>query len=155
YFAELNGLNTEAILREALQIHSAIEIVDDTGRGFPLFEYLFALPLLLTKHFQEALYYTDHAIRYYSVGYQNMDKEYFKTLELVHAIALMKCGSRKEAETVYNNLRPSQFYFLNRKFNTILYLILGNFFNKRSKKTEEQLEELINDTGFVRLKSIR
>ena len=155
YFAELNGLNTDAILREGLQIHSSTEIIDDTGRNFPFFEYLFALPLLLTKHYQEALYYTDHAIKNYSVSYQNLDKEYFKTLELIHALALIKCGNRKDAELVYNNLRPSQFYFLNRKFNTILYLMLGNFFNKRNKKTEEQLEELIQDTGFIRLKSLR
>jgi hypothetical protein len=154
YFADMQGLNTDKILFEAYNLHTGIAPAKDNYCLFPCFEYMFSSALMLTMHYHEALHYTEYALKNYTERHHYMDKGFYKSLELIRAIAFCKCGQKKEAEDLYNRLRPSQFYFLTKKVNTILYLLLGNWLGKRNPKWEEQMEDLAKETGFTRLKKL-
>jgi hypothetical protein len=153
FFAEMTGLNTERILIEAQHVHATLSPDNDNYKLFPCFEYVFSAALMLTGHYQEALYYTNFARRNYPGKHAYMDQGYYKTMQITRAIALVKTGEKEESEKIFEQLRPSQFYFMTKKLNTILYLLLRKYLNKPTTKVNEQIDRLIEETGFVRLKS--
>jgi hypothetical protein len=150
-FADMNGLDPERILIEAHHAHSGIKPGADQYRLFPVFEFVFSLALVLTRHYGEALYYADYALENYPDTHGYLEQGFLKRLHLVKALALAHSGQKEKAEKIYQQMRPSQFYFLTKKTNTILYLLLARHLNKSNSKLDEQFYELLQQTGFVKL----
>jgi hypothetical protein len=150
FFADENGLDPERILMDAHNAHASLKPTEDIYRNFPCFEYVFAIALTITKHFQEALYYIDYAQKHYPGKHASIDPGFYKTMQLTKALCLFMTGERKGAEKFYAQIRPAQFYFLTRKINTILYVILEVYLRKNTTTAEEQLAELVRQTGFTR-----
>jgi hypothetical protein len=155
YHAHMEGLPATAILAEALVQHNRIIPSDGYYHNFPTFEYIFSLALTLTQHFSEALYYLEQGEAKYKTKHNYVDDGLYETMRLLKAIALAKTGQKAKAKEVFEALKPSKFYFLTKKTNTIFYLLLSGYLAKLNPKSEEQLQKLVKETGFVKMLELR
>lgn len=110
--------------------------------------------LILLGEYEEALYYINIADSIYKKDAVNMpayiDTNLFNAMDLYGSIALANSGEINKAVKIYNKIKPEDFYFLSKKYHLILYLMQGRSL-RRIKSCTEQLEHLINDTGFKKL----
>jgi len=155
FYADLHGLNPERILIDAQQAHSNLHPFKDNYGMFPCFEYVFTIALVLTGHYQEALYYMDYAEKNYSGKHSYIDQGYYKTMQLIQGIALARLQEKEQAESIYRQIRPSQFYFLTKKTNTILYILLAGLIKKKNATMDHQLATLVQETGFKKLEQFK
>ena len=155
FHAHMEGLPTTGILAEALEQHHRIIPSDGYYHNFPTFEYIFSLALTLTQHFTEALYYLEQAETKYKSKHSYIDEGLYETMRLLKAIALARTGQKSAARDLFEKLKPSNFYFLTRKTNSIYYLLLTGYLNKMSPKLEEELGRLVQETGFVKMLELR
>lgn len=145
-YANVEGLNTDKIFEDACRVD--LRYGTDNYVEFPWAEYLFGVTLLLTGKNEELLYF------YSIVDINNrrqseiIDDGYFEVNLVLNAIALARTGEIEQARKIYEQVRPSRFYFLTRKLDTILYIILAYLLNKENDKMEIQLNRLIEDTCF-------
>ena len=150
YYAHSHGLNTEKLLIEA---HKSFYSLRQSDEGYSLyrsFEYVFVQALVLTGHHEEALFYIQNVKKSVSKRRFETDIPFYETLVLLETMALFKSGSHKQAERIFNDIKPSSFYFLSKKYKTILYLWITNFCKRAVGKTNDQLKALIEETGFIR-----
>jgi hypothetical protein len=155
YHAHMENQPTADILAEALVQHNRIVPSDGYFHNFPAFEYIFSLALTLTQHFSEALYYLEQAETKYKSKHNYVDDGLYETMRVLKAIALARTGQKQKAREQYEALKPSKFYFLTKKTNTIFYLLLAGYLNKLNARSEEQLEKLVKETGFVKMLELR
>ena len=155
FHAHMEGLPTAGILAEALEQHHRIIPSDGYYHNFPTFEYIFSLALTLTQHFTESLYYLEQAETKYKSKHSYIDEGLYETMRLLKAIALARTGQKTAARDLFDKLKPSNFYFLTRKTNSIYYLLLTGYLNKMSPKLEEELDRLVQETGFVKMLELK
>ena len=151
YHAHIEGQPATGILAEALVQHNRIIPSDGYYHNFPTFEYIFSLALTLTQHYADALYYLEQAEAKYKFKHSYVEDGLYETMWLLKAMALARTGQKAQAKEVYEALKPSKFYFLTKKTNTIFYLLLSGYLNKLNPRSEEQLENLVKETGFVKM----
>ncbi|MEO5893969.1 MAG: hypothetical protein ABIQ31_27170 [Ferruginibacter sp.] len=154
FFTEIFGLPKEKILTRILQSHNAIRQKNDDFRLFPHFEYVIAPALLLSGHPEEALYYIDYAFNNYPDKDTRMEQGFYQTMYLIKALVCCMTDRNKEAEKLYLQLFPARFYFLSKKINTILYIFLSQHLYKKDPGSDLQMNDLIKETGFIRLHKI-
>lgn len=150
---EMHNKDVSKIISRLYECHEKIIARKDNFKSFPFFEYAMSFMLILTGHPNESLYYSEYALKNYK-EMQESDKSLCRSIELFKAFSLLKQGNKKESEKIFNKLRPSGFYFLSRKTVTIIYLVLSKYLNKNTPKTDIQLNELISETGYIRLKEL-
>ena len=153
-YAEAQGRNKEEILIAARNYYLYAKESFDYYKSFPSFELILAEALVLVKEYEEALFYIEFARKkkaHTVLGH--IDLHFFSAIEIYRTFALMKMGNLKKAETVFLKLKPGEFYFLSKQFHLIIYLAVSKSF-KRSKSVEVQLNHLIEETGFEKLKDL-
>jgi hypothetical protein len=150
YFADVNKINTERTLIDAQHAYAILK--SSNALVLPHFEFPLSMALMLTQHFEEALFYVTHASKPRPGA--SRESGVYTSLQLVHGISLARIGAVDEARKIFDSIQPSRFYFIRRKTHTILYLLLDAYINKLSPKVEEQLQILIEDTGFTKLESL-
>jgi hypothetical protein len=151
FYAEAKKLNTLEVIWEANAFYLNLKSSDQYSRTFPCFEIVFAEALILTGYYAEALVYTSVGSRRSLDGAPPyVDKELFKNFKLYHAIVLFNLGNEKKASDLFDQILPSEFYFITKQFNTILYLLLGQKLRK-IRIGNEQIEFLLEQTGFARI----
>ncbi|MEO7310405.1 MAG: hypothetical protein ABIX01_08415 [Chitinophagaceae bacterium] len=110
--------------------------------------------LLMTRHDAEALYYLRETKKY-GVGALIEDPllNYTQSFNLIEAFALYNLGENKKAEKKFNEIKSSEFPFLNKRLCCILYILLLKKIKAREKdlRYEDQLQALVKETGFKRL----
>ena len=153
-YRDIKGIETENLLISARHTHASLKPDIDRFFGFPSFEYVIAPGLLLTGHFDEALYYINYALKQYPDKQSFIQEGFYQGLEQLKALTLVKNGKKAEAEKIYQQIKPSAFYFLTKKTLTIMYLILTQLLNKNHEKSDQQLMELIEQTEFKKLLDI-
>lgn len=140
----------ERILTEAYHFHSGLRPSRDGYRLFPCFEFNFGTALVLTGHFNEALYYLHYGMKNYPERQFPLYEAYDQTYLLLVGIAEAGNENRGGAEALFQQLKPGEFYFLTKKTDTVLYLILAALLNKLNKAGRETLATLVRETGFTR-----
>ena len=55
----------------------------------------------------------------------------------------------------FGKLRPSEYTFHIKKFFTIQYLLLARYVGKNNAQSDSHLDELIKETGFVKLAELK
>jgi hypothetical protein len=153
-YADEVGMNISKIFWDAQQTHASISFLHEEFKCFPWFEYICGMALVLTQHFIESLYFLDIVEDCGNKQPDVFDKGFYETLLLLKSFALLKTGDCEEAKRLYQSVRTSQFYFLSKKFDTIFFLIVGKYFQKPNLRAEEQLERLLEETGFVKLRQL-
>ena len=154
YYANINDLDIERILIEAHYFHATLRDGSNNYRLFPAFEYVISSALLVTEHYDEALYYINYALKNYPEKHSYVEEGFYIDIDLIKALVLVKNDKKMEAEKIYNQIKPSKFYFLTRKINMIMYLFLSKYLKKGNGKLDQQLKDLITITGFIRLLKI-
>ena len=151
YHADIWGRPVESILSNAQKCHATFSPKAGSYRQFPAFEYAFSFALIVTGHYEDALYYIRYGHKHYTSRPGYLDIGYYQGMLLIEAFALARLGRIAEAETVYKTIQPSLFYVLSRKAKTIIYLHLEKTLNRKVPDYEERIRSLVHETGFTRL----
>ncbi|TKK64633.1 hypothetical protein FC093_22025 [Ilyomonas limi] len=154
FYADEHQPNAEQILAEAYNMHNVIKSTKSSRYLYNCFEYPLSLALVLTKHYEEALFYINYAFTNYQHKEGHISGGCYEQLLLLKAIALIKINEQKEAKAVFVRLYPSEFYFTSKKLSTILYLLLASLLKEINQKQFRQFTELIKKTGFEKLSSL-
>jgi hypothetical protein len=96
------------------------------------------------------LFYLEAAFKNYPDKHVYVDIGYFEKLKLWQVYALLKTDAIEQPDELLSGIKPAEFYFLSKKYATILYLLLTIEFKRKDHKAIQQLESLINETGFIR-----
>ena len=151
YYAEMIGQNVDEIIQEAQLFHRSLKQSSRDYCFFPGFEYTLASSLVLTGYHSEALYYSDFGLKNYPSRHSYVEEGFYQSLKLIKAHTLAKTGQIKESEKVFSELRPSRFYFLTRKVNTIIYLHIKKILRGLTVEEERQIGQIIKETGLSRI----
>lgn len=153
YHANTNSNCAEDIILSAYKHYSSLN-KNNSISSFPHFELYLAEALVLTGYFDEGLYFIEQAEKAYKEKEDYGHWKFFQEFLLLKSIALYKTKKYVDAEAVFNKINPADFCFLRKSFSNILYLLLIKLLKRPSSKQEEQLDELIDATGFCHLKNI-
>ncbi len=148
FYADVFEPSSEATLVGAYNVHIGIKASKSKCYLYNCFEYPLSYALILTCHYEEALFYINYAIANYEEKDGHASQCGQQKLLLLKAVALSKINEKKEAENIFSKIHPSQFYFLSKKTDTILYLLLAFYLKKITHKQFRQFKALIKETGF-------
>lgn len=147
---ETAAANVEETLIDIYKYYSSLDINTDREQLI-YFEYVIAEALILTGHYQDALFYlSNYRKSFVKSEYCNFITS-FNNLKLLEALAHYRTGDVKNAERIFDEIRTSDFHFLNKQFAGILYLELMNKLKRRNGKSLETKTKLVKQTGFIRL----
>ena len=153
YHAHVFGQSADKIILAAYKYYTSVS-KEYSATSFPRFELYMAEALVLTGYCEEGLYYIQQAKKNYT---ENDDYNYWKFFQnfiLLETIAYAKISDGAGVDELFAQINPMEFYFLRKTFSNILYLLLIDQLKKQGLKHDEQLDALINETVFIRLKSI-
>jgi len=68
--------------------------------------------------------------------------------KLLKALCLYKLGREPEAGIIFDEIKPSDFLFINKKFAGILYHYLAAGLRRKNIRYRQSLSSLIKETGF-------
>jgi hypothetical protein len=69
-------------------------------------------------------------------------------------LAHYQTGNVETAEKIFDEIKTSDFHFLNKQFAGILYLQLMNKLKRKNDKSLETKAKLVKQTGFIRLDNL-
>jgi hypothetical protein len=146
YYANVKGIPIEKILAESKRYHAGI-IADreDSSFAFPDYELIICEALLLTGHYDEGAEYIWHGKTYLSTSGQDKNTLFNLWEEFLN--------SRREGKIRKKEHSHDQSYYntFSRKYTMIIKLLSVNNLQRRTASREEQLEDLIRETGYKRL----
>ncbi|HYH16962.1 MAG TPA: hypothetical protein VD794_17135, partial [Flavisolibacter sp.] len=154
FHADIFKTDPHQILAAAYKVHFEWKRSKKQQYLSKSFEYILAMALVMTRHYKDALYYINEAILICPTPNTQLEQYAYRRLMLFKAIAFAQSRINDEAEKLFKQIQPSQFYFLSKKMDTILYLSMGSYLKGTNNKLEEKLQDLIVETGFLRLKEV-
>ena len=155
YNAHAANVPADDIILNAYKYHCSIADPTDKCISFPRFEMYMAEALILTGFSDEALYYSDFAVKNYKEEKDDTGrKKFLQYFNLLRAMALLKKGNHTAANELFDKINPADFYFLRKKFTNILYLLLNEKLKRQHVKHSQQLAVLLQETGYYRLQAI-
>ena len=141
----------ENILIKARQYYSGISLSKENAASVFRFYVILSQALLLTGHYEEALFYIDEFLKNRKkYVLPLMENALYESIHLFKAIALVHLGDKTTGKEWLDSLNTSNFFFLSKQYFTILYLSVKQLLKKNSYE-EKQLQYLIRTTGFVKL----
>jgi len=150
YYANVKNEPIDTILAEAKRHHGAIKAIrEDSPFSFPDFELIICEALLLTANYEEGAEYIWHGKSYLSDSGQ--DKNTLFNLWEDFA------GSRKDDKLKKRKNNPEKqpfHYSFSKKYNTIVELLSASASKTGSSAADQQLSDLIKETGYKRLLSL-
>lgn len=152
YHAHASKEPADKIILAAYKYYSSVSKEYSTT-SFPRFELYMAEALVLTGYCEEGLYYIQQAKKNYTEHDDYNYWKFFQNFVLLETIAYTKI-SGTVANELFLRINPMKFYFLRKAFSNILYLLLIDQLKKPGSKHNEQLDALIKETGFLRLRSV-
>jgi tetratricopeptide (TPR) repeat protein len=153
YYQDLIGLQNESPLMQARRYYITMPATRYTYSSYYCFENILAEALLLTGYYEEAMFYLNELVEKIKVFIPSyIDIALLETIYLFKAICYTQTNKKAKAREMYEKINPANFYFLSKKYLTILYLGLSK--NMRSRHPEgEQIKQLIRETGFIGLEN--
>ncbi len=147
YYAHVEGESIDKVLAEAKKYHGAIKAKrEDSPFAFPDYELIICEALLLTGNLEEGHEYISHGKSYLSASGQDKNSLF----NLWEDFSTSRKGSpRRKKRTPAN--RQVFYYSFAKKYSSILKLLSEN--NKKTTRNQ-QLSELVKDTGYKRLLSL-
>lgn len=153
YYAHANKMPAEPILQQAYGYYNSVER-EKAGASFPRFELYLAEALVLTGYPHEALLFIEQAKKHETEEGHYTHWKFFQNVLLLETIAACMTDDFVRAEEIFEQINPAQFYFLRKSFSNILYLHIIKQLKRQSAKHTEQLDALVNETGFTRLRQL-
>jgi hypothetical protein len=153
FHANVTGQNAEEILINIYKYYSSSSFTS-YKQELVSFEYVISEALVLTGHSNDALHYLANYRKNFIQSEHSNYLINLNNLKLLEALAQYQAGKTHEAEQIFDEIKPSDFHFLNKKFAGILYIQLMNKLKRKNLKSSETKEKLVKETGFVRLGSL-
>jgi len=153
FCSEAASASVDEILIDIYKYYSSLE--PGTHREqLVYFEYVISEALILTGHYHDALHYLgNYRKNFIKSEYSNFIIN-LNNLKLLEALAYYKTGNYETSERIFDEIKTSDFHFLNKQFAGILYLQLMNKLKRKNEKSLETLKKLITQTGFIRLDNL-
>jgi hypothetical protein len=153
YYAHAAQESTEELLIDIYKLHSTSVEQFKNDISFFYFEYILAEALILTGHYNDSLYYLEE-----SQKRQNRTDSYKyivspENFKLLTAVAYYKMNFPGKSEQLFNDIKPSGFHSVSKKFSGIIYLSLANQLKRKNLKYTELIVSLIKETGFLRFQN--
>jgi hypothetical protein len=147
FHAQASSWPVEEILIDIYKFYSTL-LVNTNQEQLFYFEYVLSEALVLTGHYHDALYYLQQFnnrqkkidYNHYTISIQNC--------KILEAIAYYKTNDFEMAETIFNEIKPSGFHFINKGIPGIMYTFLANQLKRKNTKYSESFNRLISETGF-------
>ena len=139
-----------SIALEARRFYADLPPSRDAYQTFPCFELVFSEALVLTGQAAEALFYIQESRRK-RTDYvpPTVDTRLFAALDLYEAVAFARLGEMERAKKALKKIRSNEFYFLSRRFLTILYSTVETVVGRCTESLEDiYREKLLGETGF-------
>jgi len=151
YYSNSLGLQIEPILIKARQFFLFLSPTNYTYSSYYCFEIIMSEALILTGFYEEALFYLDEILERIKLNIPSyIDVALLQTICLFKSIVFVNIGKKNNSREIFDSINPNKFYFLSKKYLTILYFSLSKNF-RRKQFEYQQVTELIKDTGFERL----
>lgn len=151
YYANAFGVDTESILIRARQYYTTITPVKENYVSIFVFQLVLSQALVLIGQYEEALFYIGEVLknkkRYIAAA---VDVSFLEAIYLFKAMSLTHLGEKAVARELLDVINPTNFHFLSKQYMTILYLSVRQLL-KKSVSDQQQLQHLVETTGFVRL----
>jgi len=151
FYADAFGLDALDILAK---IRAFYLTIDDCWTGYSYltcFEIILSEALILIGRYQEAMFYIcelNKKIKRSIPPY--IDIALSENISIFKAIVYTNTRKKRKAFHILCDIDPCKFSFLSRQYLNILYLSARQMIKNR-KEDEAQIEQLIQETGFVRL----
>lgn len=152
YHASVKGEVIDKILAEAKRYHAAIIASrEDSPFSFPDFELIICEALLLTGNYDEGSEYIWHGKNFLSASGQDKNTLFNLWEDFVNSRKEIKLKAKKgpdDKEAFYNS-------FTSQKYSTIIRLLSVPATKKISVTRNQQLLDLIRETGYKKLLSLQ
>jgi hypothetical protein len=147
YYANVKEKSIGSILADAKRHHGAIIANrEDSAFSFPDFELIICEALLLTGNYEEGSEYIWHAKNFLTTSGQ--DKNSLFNLWEDFANFRKDANYKKKKNDPHSQELN---YIISKKYNTIVKLLAGSNTKNIKLSDNQQLNELIKDTGYKRL----
>ncbi len=153
FYYDVTGKALAPILDKARDFQSSANMFKPDANAFPGFEYIMAETLVLLQQYDEALYYIHRALKKRNSHVSTyMNAKMYESICLFQATALWHSGKTEKARDIFDTINTTNFHFLSKQYNTILYILLKRKMD-RGKNYDKQLCYLVQQTGFRQLYS--
>jgi hypothetical protein len=150
YYANIEGEVIDKILAEAKRYHGAIKATrEDSSFSFPDFELIICEALLLTANYEEGYEYIWHGKTFLSASGQAKNT-FFNLWE--DFANFKKDNNHKKKKNTPD--KQELHYSFSKKYITIVKLLSGITAKNIKLSSNQQLSELIKETGYKRLLSL-
>lgn len=149
FYAHAFNKQQDTILMEARQYYSLMKPSKENSTLSYQFLKQLSEALVLTAQYDEASYYIEEALRKRKGQNPDNDLGMFEAIQLFNAFVKTHV-QEPDAKELVLSINPNNYYFLHKRYMTILYLSLKQSFQK-SSHNHEQMQNLIEETGFTRL----
>lgn len=151
FYNDMNGKSLAPIIDKARDFHTSINMFRNDANSFPAFDYIMAETLVLLQQYDEALYYIQRALKKRNSHMPTyLNSKMYESINLFQATALWHSGRTEKARDIFDTLNITNFHFLSKQYNTILYILLKRKLDK-GKNYDKQLCYLVQQTGFRQL----
>lgn len=151
FYNEITSKSPGPVLDKARDFYASLNMFKTDANSFPAFDYIMAETLVLLQQYDEALYYIQRALRKRNSHVPTyMNTKMYESIYLFHATALWHLGRIEKARDIFDTINPTNFHFLSKQYNTILYILLKKRMD-RGKNYDKQLAYLVQQTGFRQL----
>ena len=145
------GANPEPIMINIRHYYATMSLTKDNFVSVFRFYSTLAHALLLTRQYEEALFYIDEFLKnkkkYVLPPTEN---SLLESIHLFKAMALVRSGEKAAGKEWLDSLNTCNFSILSKQYLTILYFTVKQSL-KKSRSEQKQLQHLVRTTGFVRL----
>ena len=151
FYLNVAGLNTEQVIFKSRQYYSTNKLESSPYTCFECFEIVMAEALILTKQYNEALFYINElSEKIESFIFNETYTSILETILLFKAIIYALNRKKQLSIEMFDAISPTRFCFLSKQYQTLLYLLLKGLLRNNSTD-HEQVLYLVKQTGFERL----
>jgi len=154
FYADALGLDDADMMASIRAFYLTMNEPDTTYSCLSCFEMILAEALILINRYEEAMFYICELHKKIKRSVPSyIDVALSENISILKAIVYTNTGKKKKAYEILYDIDPCKFSFLSRQYLNILYLSARQMIKNR-KEDRDQIDELIHETGFVRLSTI-
>jgi hypothetical protein len=150
-YTNIHGIDHENILANARRFYTSNRDLGENAYHLNCFEIILSEALILIAQYDEAMFYIRQILKKIKSNLStHIDVALYENIYLFKAIVFANTGRKMKAYELLQDIDPYKFSFLSRQYLNILYLSAKQLIRNKNED-QEQIEHLIQETGFARL----
>jgi len=154
FYNHVMALDNEKTVIEMHNVYQELIGKDVVRKNLYSFLFIISVSLFLVGYAEDSVFFINESKKISGRNTSQSDQfEYAQLYLLIESYALHQNGENKKATMLFEQIKATEFPFLSRKFATIIYLLLQKRIrpSKSDARNEQNLQTLIDDTGFKKL----